>query len=119
MIYLAAPYSHDDPSVRQSRRYAAARAAGQIMDAGRLVYSPLSHSWGVLHASPAIINERTWLRHGLDMVRRCDAVVVLQIDGWRESEGVTVEVETARQNGKTVVFADPNNLIEAIEEAGL
>jgi len=40
-------------------------------------------------------------------LRRCDEVLVLEIDGWRESEGVRAEIEFAAALGKQVNYAEP------------
>ena len=44
MIYLASPYSHPDPSVREQRFQNACRIAAELMRSGRIVYSPVAHS---------------------------------------------------------------------------
>ena len=38
---------------------------------------------------------------------RCDEVIVLQLDGWRESEGVQAEMALARELGRRVDYLTP------------
>jgi Domain of unknown function (DUF1937) len=103
MIYLASPYSHPDPLVREARFDAACRATAKLVRAGRVVVSPIVHGhplvrfglptdWGFLQ------------RFDVEHLRRCDEVVVLQIDGWRESEGVQAELAEAAALGKRVRY---------------
>jgi len=42
LIYLASPYSHPDPSVRQERYEAACKATAAMMRQGYHVYSPIA-----------------------------------------------------------------------------
>jgi Domain of unknown function (DUF1937). len=43
MIYLASPYSHPDPLVREARFDAACRAMADLVHAGQIVFSPIVH----------------------------------------------------------------------------
>ena len=43
MIYLASPYSHPDPAVRERRFRAACSAAAFLLQAGHAVFSPIAH----------------------------------------------------------------------------
>jgi hypothetical protein len=44
MIYLASPYSHPDPAVRQERYEAVCQAAAELISRGHIVFSPVAHS---------------------------------------------------------------------------
>ena len=43
-IYLAGPYSHPDPTVRAIRFHKLNDKAAELLRAGNLVFSPISHS---------------------------------------------------------------------------
>jgi nucleoside 2-deoxyribosyltransferase len=93
-VYLASPYSHPDPRVRAERFEAANRAAAALMGAGFCVFSPISHSHPISQCGVP----GDWTRwEVLDrwMLRQCDEVVVLTLDGWRESRGVQAELAMA------------------------
>ena len=45
-----------------------------------------------------------WQRHDHRHLEACDEVVVLMLDGWRESVGVQAEIAIARELGKPVTF---------------
>jgi hypothetical protein len=40
------------------------------------------------------------------VLRRCDRLVVLRIPGWRESRGVTLEIEFAQTAGIPIEFVE-------------
>ena len=45
-----------------------------------------------------------WQPLATEYLRRCDELVVLQLDGWRESEGVQTEMALAAALGKRVGY---------------
>ncbi|MCX7428986.1 MAG: DUF1937 family protein [Planctomycetia bacterium] len=98
MIYLASPYSHRDAGVRQERFEAACRTAAVLIRQGKTVFSPIAHSHAICrHGVP--LDWRFWQRHDRRYLDVCDEVVVLMLDGWRESVGVQAEIAIARGRG--------------------
>jgi len=106
MIYLASPYSHPDPLVREARFDAACRATADLVHAGQVVFSPIVHGHPLVRFGLPT-DWAFWQRFDEEHLRRCDEVVVLQVDGWRESDGVRAEIELAAALGKRVSFAGP------------
>ena len=106
MIYLASPYSHPDPSVREFRFREACRAAAKLMRLGKAVFSPIAHGHCICtHGLPT--DWRFWEPFDRVQLERCDEVVVLMLDGWRESVGVQAEIRIAGQLGKPVRYLEP------------
>ena len=103
MIYLASPYSHPDPTVRDRRYLAACRAAADLLRTGVTVFSPVVQGH-VLSRFGLPTDWGFWRRHDCEHLRRCDEVVVLTLDGWRKSVGVLAEIELAREFGKPVRY---------------
>jgi nucleoside 2-deoxyribosyltransferase len=107
MIYLASPYSHPDPAVREQRFRAACQAAVALLHAGRVVFSPIAHSHPLAqHGLPG--NWHFWERYDRAFLERCDEVLVLMLDGWEESVGVQAEIRIARELGKPVGYLAPD-----------
>lgn len=107
MIYLARPYSHPDPAVRQERFAAACRAAAELIRRGHVVFSPVAHSHAIAqHGLP--LDWRFWSRHDRRYLEACDEVAVLMLDGWRESVGVRAEIAIARELDKPVRYLAPD-----------
>ena len=112
MIYLASPYSHDDPAIQQQRYEAACEATAHLIKQGYPVISPIVHSH-VLHAEYGCGGDwDTWSRIDHDIIKASDEVWVLMLDGWRESRGVKAEMDYAHEIGVPVAkFIDPESLL--------
>lgn len=107
MIYLASPYSHPNPCVREDRFHAACQAAAALIHHGATVFSPIAHSHPIaLHGAPT--DWSFWEQNDRVLLEFCDEVVVLTIDGWEESIGVQAEIQIARELGKPVRYLEPN-----------
>jgi hypothetical protein len=105
MIYLASPYSHADPSVREARYQAACRTTAALLKAGLVVFSPIVHSHPLV-AFDLPTGWDFWELIDRAYLARCDEVVVLMLDGWQQSVGVREEIRIARELGKPVRFLD-------------
>jgi len=106
LIFLASPYSHPDPLVRQARFDAACRAAAGLIQAGHAVVAPIVQRHPLVRFGvPG--DWSFWAPLAREYVARCDEVLVLQIDGWRESQGVRAELALARELGRRVDYLEP------------
>ncbi|HIJ58698.1 MAG TPA: DUF1937 family protein [Deltaproteobacteria bacterium] len=91
-IYLAAPYGHKDPKVREQRVEAVNKKAAELMMDGHLVFSPLSHSHPISkHCTVDPCDNNFWLRQDLWVLEICDVMQILCLDGWKESDGIDTE----------------------------
>lgn len=107
LTYLASPYSDPDPGVRDQRFRAACRAAARLMLDGP-VFSPIAHShpiekYGMADKPP----HEFWMRQDIAVLRHCERLVVLCLDGWDRSRGVNEEVHLAHRLGLTVEYMKP------------
>ena len=109
MIYLASPYSHPDPAIRDQRYLAACRATVRLLLAGQTVFSPVVHGHPLVQLGVSG-DWRFWARHDEQYLRRCDHVMVLRVEGWKESEGVQAEIELATRLGIPVVYAQERDV---------
>jgi nucleoside 2-deoxyribosyltransferase len=109
MIYLAAPYSHPDPAVREQRFRAACAATAKLLRAGQVAFAPIVHSHPlVAYGLPT--GWDFWERCDREHLRRCDEVLVLMLEGWQESVGVQAEIRIATELGKAVRFLEPGSV---------
>jgi len=106
MIYLAVPYSHPDADVRQTRFEAANRAAAEMMGRGLHVFSPISHTHPIALAGTLPLGWDYWEGYDRAMLAACSEVVVLTLDGWRESQGVKAEIAIAEERGLPVSYVE-------------
>ena len=90
-LYLACPYSHPDPAMRRLRVHQANMKAAELMEAGNLVFSPLSHSHPISnHCNVDPADHDFWLRQDLWILDICDEMHILCLPGWDESKGIEV-----------------------------
>lgn len=103
MIYLASPYTHRDPQVREQRFRAACQATAALIRAGAVVFSPICHSHPLAdHGLPT--EWSFWERFDREYLARCDLLLVLKLEGWTTSVGVQAEMRIARELGKPICF---------------
>jgi hypothetical protein len=106
LIYLAAPFSSNNPAVCEQRFHAVCRHAASMMKKGQHVFSPLSHGYGLAcYGLPT--DWSFWEAYDRTMLSFCAELMVLMLDGWKESIGVQAEIAIARELGKPVSFVYP------------
>lgn len=110
LIYLASPYTHPCKIVKEKRFLEITRLASEIIKKGYLPLTPITASHEIARIGNLQGCWPTWRKLDLQMVKRSDAVVVAQMDGWRESIGVTAEIRAAKRYGKPVYYLNPNSL---------
>ena len=112
MIYLACPYSHPDPRVRELRFQAANSAAAKIFRPGRLCFSPISHSHPICKVNGADGSWAAWEEFDKRVIRDlCTEVWVLVIPGHNRSVGVEAEIVYANQIGVPVKLLEPEGYV--------
>jgi hypothetical protein len=103
MIFLSSPYSHPDPAVVQ-RRYEEASAAVVALTKvypGDPVFSVIAYGHPlVVRGLPNTFE--FWDKLIRQTMAVCDRVIVLNTEGWTESEGVAKEIEIADILGKPI-----------------
>ena len=106
MIYVASPYTHQDPSVMRQRGAAAVRYAASCIRRGETVFSPIAHGIAFTVSGGDPISWDEWMRVDLAILRLCSTVRVLALPGWEDSRGVAAEVAEARRCGIPVEYVD-------------
>lgn len=122
MIYLASPYTHPDPKVREERVRVTAIHAADMMRLGRHVFAPIVHGheitrhWAAVHPEHLRVADEVdlerahhgwWMAQCMAFLRHASELVVLQIPGWMESAGVKIETRLARELGIHVRYRSP------------
>lgn len=96
MIYVAAPYYHKDAFVTQQRMEAVYDYLHYAVKAGEFATSPLlMHSVVVRYKLPETFD--FWDNYCLNMLKRCDKMVVLKLVGWDSSQGVKAETGSVKK----------------------
>jgi nucleoside 2-deoxyribosyltransferase len=114
IAYLAAPYTHADRSVRQWRFEMATAAAATLVRRRIVVYSPITmtHPIDVALAGDLTLGSKFWVDFDEAFMNKCAGIIVLQLDGWDQSDGVAHEIEYFSRRGKPVALM-PMSEIEA------
>ena len=68
MIYLASPYFSDSPALMSERFKAACLVAGQLMERGEVVFSPIAHGHPISLYSGAARDWRFWANSCREMI---------------------------------------------------
>jgi hypothetical protein len=106
-IYLATPYSHPDQKIEKERFIAVSKAAAHLFSKGFFVFSPISHAHPMKVYGEMEGGWETWAEYDSYMLVGCEAMVILTLDGWKESEGVQNEVEIAKLANTPIGKMDP------------
>ncbi|HWT40364.1 MAG TPA: DUF1937 family protein [Dongiaceae bacterium] len=107
LYYLASPYSHKDKRIMEYRYMLVAAAAAELYTRGYNLLEPIGagHPLAIRYDLPQ--GYEYWKRRDELMIERSDGVIVLMIDGWKESKGVQAEIEHALSIGKFVWYINP------------
>lgn len=105
-IYLAAPYSHRMELIRQYRFEQINIKAAQLMIAGNIVFSPISHSHPIAVQCDLPLHAEFWQVMNESFIDWADVVMVYCMAGWQWSKGIQNEIEYAKRTGKPVEYID-------------
>lgn len=105
VVYLAMPYGHPDPDVRNDRMEVFYDIAARLIKMGVYVVSPLLHiETCKRHDIPD--NWTYWQAYSEVLLTKCDMMVVITVDGWNTSTGVLGELAFCRQYSIPVTYVD-------------
>lgn len=107
LTYLAGPYTHPNPNVELKRFNYLNRAAAELMRQGKMVFSPISHSHPIALAGILPTDWNYWKQFAEAYLSCSKEVIVLKLDGWKESTGVNAEIEIALAMKIPVTYMDP------------
>lgn len=100
VLYLATSYSNPDPAKRAAHAALASQCAAWFMEGGWCVLSPLSMGQAIAVEAPNLPTDFAAAQEVcLRMLEASDALVVLLLEGVRESVGVAAEIDHARKLG--------------------
>ena len=95
MIYIASPYTHDDPDI-MDHRFSQVRALTiALIEDGLTPFSPIVYCHEMAKHANFPRDAVFWQKLNASMLRRCDSMMVLQLPGWKTSHGVQWEISMA------------------------
>lgn len=119
MIYLASPYTSNNPNARWKRAIQAGRyhktveVTAKLIKAGHIIFSPIIHG----HPMSDTIGPhwQNWHAHNDAMMSLAEELWILTLLGWDKSKGVAYETEFAKNHNLPVKYLDPTTLRLASE----
>jgi hypothetical protein len=105
VIYLACPYTHEHDFIQHRRYEQVTQVAATLMREGQCIYSPIT-SMHYLSRHMTDVPHRFWLDHDLAILARCDKMIVLQLEGWEQSEGLKAEIAFAAEHNIPIEFME-------------
>ena len=102
-IYLAIPYSKVDKELSFGT---ANKIAAMLISEGKCVFSPISmnHSLAKFNKLPG--DWEFWEKFDTEYILWCDYLIVIMMDGWKDSTGVMAEIKIAETLNKPVYYFD-------------
>ena len=97
LIYLACPYSHSNEDIKIKRFESVNKIAAKLMGEGKYIFSPISHTHPIAVSGKLPTGWEFWDKYDRIMLSKCQKMIVLKLDGWKESIGVTAEIKIATE----------------------
>ncbi len=103
--YLGSPYSHPEPSVREVRFKLALQATAELLHQRCWVYSPIVHCHQLALEHQLPFEFEFWRDYNFAMLAHAETMLVLALDGWRQSKGLQAEIGFCQLQGKQIQLA--------------
>lgn len=105
MIYLAGPYTHPSSVIREVRYQQLTYAAGVLQSMGLKVFSPITHGHVMAQHHDLPIEFDYWREMCEHQLSACTHILILTLDGWEDSTGVSYEYDLAVERGLRIALA--------------
>lgn len=108
-IYLGSPYSHSSEFLRKARFRKAEEFVNTFLTKhGIIVFSPIvyCHEMAAKYGWPT--DAGYYVQFNMDILRRSDALFVLCLQGWKESQGLRIEMNLAKMLNLPIQFFNPD-----------
>lgn len=106
IVYLACPYTSDDKGIVEERVRKVNIATGKLMSQGENVFSPLSHSHPIATVCDLPTTWDFWEKYDIAFIEISKKLVILKLDGWDTSTGVTAEIKIAEKLGVPIEYLE-------------
>ena len=117
LIYLATPYTSEDPSVAEERFRKVSQVAAKLINRGEFILSPISmcHPIAIEGGLPG--DWEFWDAYDRTIIACCYKLYVLMLDGWEESTGVQAEIKIAKEFGLEIEYLDYDEVINETDSS--
>lgn len=104
--YLASPYTSDDELLVEERASQAGWAAGELTACGHTVFSPIAYYHNLMRyiGSQHATDFAAFKKHNRVYLNAAHVLIVLTLEGWEDSTGVTWEIDHFRALERPIYF---------------
>lgn len=112
-LYICIPYTKIDKE--ESFKTANAIAA-YYTNQGNCVFSPITHGHSIVQEHNLPQGFKYWGKACFEFIVWCDVLVVVKLEGWKESDGVQAEIVIAKRLKREIVYVDPEIIMAKVEK---
>lgn len=110
LSYLASPYSKYHAGLGAAYSMAC-KAAATLMRRGHRIFCPIAHSHPIASFGGIDpLDWEFWAKQDGEMMKTCNGLIVLKMQGWEESVGVADEISAFEWQGKPIIYVEPAEL---------
>jgi hypothetical protein len=109
---MASPFTHKSKRVRDMRAKLATKAAIDLLKHNIMVFAPIPYNanWTRNDSGGLPVEWSFWETYDKNFLHRCDGLIILQLEGWNKSVGVTAETQYAREIGLPIFKLSPKDI---------
>ncbi len=115
LYYLASPYTHNNENIRQQRFEQASKITVDLLKYNIFTFSPIAYNHPMVKFDLPT-DWGFWKEYDSIFLKKCDGLIVLQLEGWNTSIGVLAEIEIAKTLNLSINYLDPNNLEDFVKK---
>lgn len=105
VIYVASPYSHEDPLIVEENFKKVSEISSKIVANGDVAISPITYGHTLIQFTPMRPDWEFWTSFCLSLLLKCDKILVCDtMEGWERSKGVEAEISFARDHNIEIEF---------------
>lgn len=112
LYYLASPYSHTDKKIEEKRLKEISIIGALLTRNSVFCIHPIASSHTLVENSDMGSSFEVWGELDLKYIEKSDAVIVADMDGWRDSLGVQAEIKHALGHLKDVYVLNSKLALE-------
>jgi hypothetical protein len=105
-LYLGSPYSSRDQAKQHFRFRSAGHAVTYLLQQGIHVYSPIVHCHQLAIDYDLPKDFEYWREYNEAMLEPASMLMILKLDGWKESMGLDGEIRFATRKSIPIEFMD-------------
>ena len=108
LVYVAAPYSSIKNKDRLMEEIHKECAKFMLDNPGHFTVPGLVHHYPCQYSNELGDDFSFWHDFCIELIEKCDIILLLKFDGWQTSTGVLGELNAAIEFDKAVIYTEPD-----------